>query len=375
MNKTINNPRNSNLEILRIIAMLFIVSFHLARHGFDGVVFALSNPNSYFLYFLAILGKIGVDIFIIISAYFMVKSKFTFRKLLVLGGATYFYSILFLIIFTFFLTPVTPISAEDLLRSILPISHNGYWFITDYIVLMLLSPFLNIGINKLSKSNYIKLLLIVFIMWTIYPTFTGYSFGVSELIFFFVLYLIGGFIRLHVDIDKIDMKKLILVCIGSFLITYILFAGFDSIEVLRHFEMFNKETSMFKSAYSIFVVSSAISLFLIFLKKKEYSNKYVNYISGSVIGVYLIHSNLFVWPYLFNKFLHVQTYINSPYLIPSAIIVTFLIYIICTGIDIIRRLTIEKVWIHVIDNKLNNIPEWINGKYEIFEEKISYYLK
>ena len=80
MNKTINNPRNSNLEILRIIAMIFIVSFHLARHGFDGVIFALSNPNSYFLYFFAILGKIGVDIFIIISAYFMVKSKFTFRK-------------------------------------------------------------------------------------------------------------------------------------------------------------------------------------------------------------------------------------------------------------------------------------------------------
>ena len=79
MNKTHHSQRNSNLEILRIIAIIFIISFHLARHGFDGVDFLLSNPNSYFLYFLGILGKIGVDIFILISAYFMIKSKFTCR--------------------------------------------------------------------------------------------------------------------------------------------------------------------------------------------------------------------------------------------------------------------------------------------------------
>ena len=160
MNRTLQDTRNSNLEILRIIAMIFIIAFHLSRHGFDGIDFVLSNPNSYFLYFLGIFGRIGVDIFVLISAYFMIKSRFTFRKLLLLGGEVYFYSIIFLVIFTLFLTPVMPITIMDIIKSILPISH-AYWFITDYIALMLISPFLNILLTKLSKQEYLKLLLLL----------------------------------------------------------------------------------------------------------------------------------------------------------------------------------------------------------------------
>ncbi len=373
--KIYDKPRNSNLEILRIIAMIFIISFHLSRHGFDGVTFALSNPNSYFLYFLGILGKLGVDIFIIISAYFMIKSKFHFRKLLILGGSVYFYSIAFLVIFTLFLTPALPTTMLDIVKCILPISHEAYWFITNYIVLMLLSPFLNMFINKLSKETYLKLLIIVLILWTVYPTFTGTCFAYSEMIFFIILYLIGSFIRLHVDMDKINMKKLIIIFSISLMIGYLLFMGFDSISPLNQLSIFNKETSMFKTSNSLFILTSAITLFLIFIKRKEFSNKYINYISGSVLGVYLIHSNMFVWPYLFYTVLNIPNYINSPYLILSLIIITVLIYVICTGIDIVRRVTIEKLWIYIVDNKLNNIPRWIASKFKIFEEKFSYYLK
>ena len=372
MNRSIKNQRDSNLEVLRIIAMLFIVIFHLTRHGFDGVPFLLSNPNSSFLYFFATLGKLGVDIFIIISAYFMVKQKFKFQKLLILGGEVYFYSILCLIIFTLFLTPLTPISIQDLLKTVLPISH-GYWFIADYIALMLISPFLNMAIHKLSRQNFLKILIVSLILWSVFPTFTGDCFGVTDMVLFIVLYLIGSFIRLHVDLDKINMKKLIIICLLSLITTTLIFGGFDSI--LNQLPAFNKETSIFKQSYSIFILTSAITLFLIFAKRKEFSNKYINYISGSVLGVYLIHSNVFVWPWLFRSFLHVQTRINSPNLFIFCIVSTILVYIVCTGIDIVRRLTVEKVWIWIVDNKLNNIPKWCNHKFEILEEKISYYLK
>ena len=85
MNKT-KVQRNSNLEILRIIAMLFIIAHHFSVHGFGDVNFAISNANNYVIYFFGILGKIGVDVFIIISAYFMIDSKFNLKKLFVLGG-------------------------------------------------------------------------------------------------------------------------------------------------------------------------------------------------------------------------------------------------------------------------------------------------
>ena len=84
--------RNSNLELLRIIAMLFIVAHYFSIHGFgssgsfDEMNFIIANSNNYLIYFLDMLGKIGVDVFVIISAYSMINSKFTFKKLLTLGG-------------------------------------------------------------------------------------------------------------------------------------------------------------------------------------------------------------------------------------------------------------------------------------------------
>ena len=274
MDKNIEKQRNSNLEILRIIAMIFIISFHLTRHGFDGVDFVISNYNNIFLYFFGTLGKLGVDIFILISAYFMVKNKFTFRKLLILGGEVYFYSILFLIIFTLLLVPTVPLSIDLIINSILPISH-GYWFIADYIALMLISPFINLLIYNLSKTNFLKLFSIVLLLWCVYPTFIGDCFHVSEMIFFVILYFIGGFIRLYVDLDKINMKKLILICFLSLIITSILFGIFDSISPLNQLAFFNKETSIFKRAYSVFILISALSLFMIFLKKRYFSNIYI----------------------------------------------------------------------------------------------------
>ena len=82
----IKNQRNSNLELLRILSMVFIVSCHFAGGGFGDYNLVISNLNNYFIYFLDLFGKVGVDIFILISAYFMINSKFTLKKLLVLGG-------------------------------------------------------------------------------------------------------------------------------------------------------------------------------------------------------------------------------------------------------------------------------------------------
>ena len=137
------SKRNSNLEILRIIAIIFIIAHHFSVHGFENVNFAVTNVNSYLIYFFALFGEIGVDVFILISAYFMINSKFTFKKLLILGGEVYFYSVAFFLLFLTILTPVSPINLHFIVSSFLPISQSTYWFITDYILLMIFSPFLN----------------------------------------------------------------------------------------------------------------------------------------------------------------------------------------------------------------------------------------
>ena len=356
------NQRNSNLELLRILSMVFIVSCHFVSNGFLDYNLVISNPNNYLIYFLDLFGKVGVDIFILISAYFMINSKFTLRKLLVLGGGVYFYSIILCLIMLIFV-PSISITPTMILKTIFAISH-GYWFINCYIVLMLFSPFLNKFIKGLSKNTFIKLLLLLIIIWSVYPTFTGASlmygdsFGYGYMAWFIVLYFIGAFIRLHLDIKQFSSKKLFTLLIVSIALLYLGSAIMGQLGLIFNIEnLVSGDTphNFFTRENKFFILTTSISLFLIFLKREEFSNKYINYISGSVLGVYLIHANVFVGEYLWKSLIHVSSYYNSPNLWIVAIISIVGVYLACTGIDIIRRETVEKLWIWFVDNKLIDI--------------------
>ena len=97
--------RNSNLELLRILAMFLIVLFHFSYHNFTDINIIASNPNNYIINFTLMLGKIGVDVFVLLSAYFMIHSKFTLKKFLILIGELYFYSyLIYVFIFNSFNT-------------------------------------------------------------------------------------------------------------------------------------------------------------------------------------------------------------------------------------------------------------------------------
>ena len=207
-----------------------------------------------------------------------------------------------------------------------------------------------------------------------YPAQTiyiGNNFQYSPLIIFFVIYLIGAYIRLYLDIDKFSFNKLI----GGFAISLILiyigtliFGYVDTTDSLVHlwwslpsYAIIDK--GLHHSFYlenKVFTLTASIFLFLIFLKRKEFSNRYINYIAGSVLAVYLIHENCIVSSLFWIPF-NFKSYYNSPYLFLVGIGIVCIIYIVCTVVDIIRRQTIEKLWIWIVDNKLNFLSNWIDG--------------
>lgn len=379
----VSKQRNTNLEILRIISMMLIIAHHLVGFGMGEFPFVGNNPNTFVLYFLSMFGKIGVVIFILISSYFMIENKFTLRKLLILGGEVYFYSFLILAGVIIFLSP-SVLTIPTIGASLLPISHNGYWFITCYIILMLFSPYLNKFIKSISKNTLIKIILLSILLWSVFPTivpsmttyptqniYIGNNFQYSPLILFFVVYLIGAYIRLYLDIDKFSFNKLI----GGFVISVIIlfigtafFGYLDTVNSSAHlWWSLPIDGVMDKSLHynfffenKFFALTTSIFLFLIFLKRKEFSNRYINYIAGSALGVYLIHANCNLCYLSFAPF-HFNTYYNSPYLFLVGIGIVCIIYIVCTVVDIIRRQTIEKLWIWIVDNKLNFLSNWIDG--------------
>lgn len=74
--------RESNFELLRIVAMLGIIMYHLVLHYIDYSRFALVNldkgSNYYHLETIQIIytfGQIGNTLFILITGYFLIKKS------------------------------------------------------------------------------------------------------------------------------------------------------------------------------------------------------------------------------------------------------------------------------------------------------------
>ncbi|MFR6252125.1 MAG: acyltransferase family protein [Parasutterella excrementihominis] len=80
-------PRQSNLELSRILAMYLIVMHHFSVHG--GVpIWSGSAPLSFNFYLDQLLstgGKIGVNLFVLITGYFLAKKFSKFSSLIYLG--------------------------------------------------------------------------------------------------------------------------------------------------------------------------------------------------------------------------------------------------------------------------------------------------
>lgn len=172
---TTRTLRQSNYELLRIVAMVMIVGSHFAAHGVEntlsvaggetGVYLKGSITNQIFVSMLRPGGPVGVAIFFLISGYFLIKKEeSSIRKVI---KETLFYGITCGIIASILkvLNVINYVSWGAIITSlIVPVtSSNIYWFIPAYIILVMLVPFLNSRLNKLSEKSFFKLLLILWI--------------------------------------------------------------------------------------------------------------------------------------------------------------------------------------------------------------------
>lgn len=102
---------------------------------------------------LAYLTSISVNCFVLISGYFSINSKrVNYDRIIKIWLQTVFYSfIIYLLLSTL---GIIPLEFTTIIKSLLPILTRQYWFITAYIPLMLMSPY----ISKLITENSQKII-------------------------------------------------------------------------------------------------------------------------------------------------------------------------------------------------------------------------
>ena len=82
----------------------------------------------------------------------------------------------------------------------------------------------------------------------------------------------------------------------------------------------------------------ALSIFLLLLKLELGQIKWINAISGCMLGVYLIHENIFVRPYLWGTLLKVKEHFESGLsFVPWSIAAIVGVFVACIGIELFRK--------------------------------------
>lgn len=164
------NKRMANLELLRCVAMMMVVVLHFLGKG--GLLPELAGENmgarGVAAWTLETLCIVAVNIYMFISGYFLSGSAFKLSRLIQLYLQVWVYSVVFGLVGAF--TGVLAETAFDthyILTLIFPVSMGHYWFMTAYVFLYLLLPFVGMAVRQMSKSQMQTAIALLFLVFSI----------------------------------------------------------------------------------------------------------------------------------------------------------------------------------------------------------------
>ena len=341
--------RNTSIELLRIISMIMIMFHHFAYHGnFEWNFNEVTLPHLWYD-FILMGGKVGVDIFVLISGYFLIENTeklFQPKKLLKFWGQVVFYSIM-----TYLLSVMLRLNAfeiKQLIKVCLPITYPGWWFASTYFMLYLIHPFLNKLLHGLSKKEYQYLILMMVLCWSIIPTATTQLFESNSLLWFVTLYGIAGYVNLYGGNQKLQSKHYFSLYFMVLIITYTVSTTFLFLGTKK--EEWSTHAIDFFEIERLPILLMASTLFMGFVTLKMNYHKWINMIASATFGVYLIHDSSYIRYYLWTNIFKINQYQDSTFLILYSILVVFILYVSCTMIDLIRKKLVEKPYMLFVNH-------------------------
>lgn len=356
--EAIMKDRCSNIELLRILAILGVVILHYNNPVIGGGLKYVQEGtlNFYLLYILESVFACGVNLFIIISGYFMCTSykRNIWRLIELLVQVMVFKEILYLIRV---LSQSSSFSIKSFITSLIPANY----FVILYGVVFILSPFINTMIDRLSEKNFKVLMVSSICMFSIYPTivdllgeFRGEPFnGLSTIglygsqwgysvINFILMYLIGAYLRRgQIKIHTIRVRWLILVLTICIFFVVVWARMNDRVG-------FFTERSAWEYCNPL-IILIAVLLFELFSRINIGSIKIINGLAEGVFTVFLLH-NVFI-PYL-----QIEKFVNGNAIVMllHIIVCDILIYVICWCVHRLYHIITDPVF-KMLSNKFRNL--------------------
>lgn len=339
--------RQSNLELLRIISMLMIVSMHLVNHGGLIDLAQAGTLSYYFVWTLFGVSFISINLYLLISGYFLVDTKFSSWKLARLGGQVFFYA--FGITMLFWLFGKAPKDLETFVRSVLPVGSDFYWFISMYVGMYLLAPVMNRLIRALTKRQMECAMALSFVLVSVWPNILYFSSALNtaggvSISWFLTVYLFGAYLKLYYRPDGKFAKKMLpavgvslLIPFSRFVIELLLQTPLGKIAVLDDLMW---GYSIFYNYSSILAGAAAFLWFLAFLNLRVAPGRLsrgIVAVAKTAFGVYLIHDHLYIRESLWGR-MGCVSWLGKWYLPFAVVGAVFFVYAACALIEALRQL-------------------------------------
>lgn len=346
--------RESNFEVLRTIAMFFIVVYHCLTHGVgEEYGFSLSHPislsNVLFSDLMLVLSSIAVNLYVMISGYFLSDLNFKPSRIVRIWISACFYSCAITLVFMFL--SIIPFNIISMGKCCFPISTDAYWFVTQFIGMLLLSPFLAMIVRQLSYHQYIFLLFVgAFLCLSIIPDFPlAKRFHVAHgnsVWSFAYLFLVAGFIKHHLTRFFCTRLLLLTILMCLLLLGCELYMGYQNDYIHLYWFDYNGIP---------FVLSVLVFIFVRQLKVPEsmFWNFLVRFAPYS-FGVYLIHDHLLVRDWLWST-ISLSNYCDRVFFPFIVIGLCFALFVICAIIDALRKRSFALLR---IDNLIVEVDKW-----------------
>lgn len=300
-------PRASNLELLRILCMLFIIGDHLTGQG--GIADYSTFSSSLAFCFIGCGSRIACSVFILIGSWFLCERPFQTRRPLSLWLSLWLYTV-----------PVTvlcwalglPVSFGTLRWAVFPASTRQLWFISDYLILLLLAPLLNRVLYGLSRHAHRTLLVALSLPLIVYPTLFAEDGVVSDLVWMFLYeYLLAAYLHRYPD-NRLWRR------LQNRGVAFLLGAGLPLLNtVARAWLEWQGQTEGKAFQYIAYYrtglgalpnLLAAVALFALFQRMDLGRKRRINALAGTTLGVYILHQvpafRDFLWNGIFQSQAH-----------------------------------------------------------------------
>ncbi len=287
--------RLSGLDILKILAMLFVVILHVNGYA-DGYASEDIGIRAVYIITQAIAYP-AIHLFVLIGSYLMLERTPTFKSVIHIYLQTLAVTLIGLILLFVFARET--VSLKGILQCFFPVVTQSYWFVTQYILLLLLAPFLSFFIGKLSDTHLYALTGLLSVIVVAVPTvFKMFGWSEDSLSLFVFLYFAAASIkRLSAAGKNIKTAGLIVYLVSSGLL---ILSAFSIEFVGKYLTALQGKGFMFFRYNSIFVVFAALGLFDCFMHVQVDSakiSKRLAFLSSNSLMVYLIHMHPIVKNY------------------------------------------------------------------------------